>query len=421
MSLLETLGALSVWAYVLIFVAAVAEALPAIGTLVPGHSIVIAGGAAASLGYLNPWVVFAVATVGAVGGDAAAYWMGRSQGRRFLERHGTRFGLTPPRVERSAQVLARNPFVAIVGGRFSAVTRAIVPFVAGCLSFRFGRFSAYNVIGAILWAGSSVLIGFLVGASYHAAEKVVGRFLLVALLALVGLSLAYRLVRLVSPSIRRADAVAFLAAAAGVALFWVAAANVAEGDHLANLDPKAAAFLDAHYTPGLGRLMEGISFLGSGTALWPAGLLAGGMLLWRRRPWQAFLIALVALAEQVSVQLSKALMARVRPDLPHVAAAGFSFPSGHTTAATVVAVLAVWFAAGRPRWQVAWTLGLAALWVALMGTSRMVLRVHYFTDVVGGIGLGLAVAGGVLCAPGMWRGVRARLASRPVKVPLEKA
>jgi undecaprenyl-diphosphatase len=236
----------------------------------------------------------------------------------------------------------------------------------------------------------------------------------------VGLYLAYRLVRLVSPLIRRADALAFLAAAAGIALFWVAAENVSEGDHLASIDPKAAAFLEAHYSPGLQRLMEGISFLGSGTVLWPAGLLAGGILLWRRRPAHAALIAIVALAEQATVQLSKALMARVRPDLPHVAAAGFSFPSGHTTAATVVAVLAVWFAAGRPRWQVLWTLGLAALWVALMGMSRMVLRVHYFTDVVGGVGLGLAVAAGIACAPGMWRGVRARLTTRPVKVPLEQ-
>lgn len=420
MSLLETLGALSVWAYVLIFVAAVAEALPAIGTLVPGHSIVIAGGAAASLGYLNPWVVFAVSTVGAIGGDAAAYWMGRSQGRRFLERHGTRFGLTPPRVERSAQVLARNPFVAIVGGRFSAVTRAIVPFVAGCLSFRFGRFSAYNVIGAILWAGSSVLIGFVVGASYHAAERVVGRFLLVALLALVGLYLAYRLVRLVSPSIRRADAVAFLAAAAGVALLWVAAENVLEGDNLARIDPKAQAFLDASYTPGLGRLMEGVSFLGSGWVLVPAVALAM-LLLWRTRRADAWMVGIAAALEEVAVRIAKSIGARARPDLPHAIAAGFSFPSGHATAATVLAVLLVWLAAGRPRWQVGAAVTGATAWVLLVCLSRMVLRVHYFTDVVGGVGLGLAVAGGVLCAPGMWRGVRARLASKPVKVPLEKA
>jgi len=194
------------------------------------------GGAAASLGYLDPWVVFAVASAGAIAGDFCAYGMGRSKGRGLLERHGARFGLTPSRVGRAQELLRRNPFVAIVGGRFSAVTRAIVPFVAGCLSFRLGRFTAYNLVGGILWAGSSVLLGLLVGTGYHAAEHVLGRLLLAAVLGLAGLYLAYRVVRWVSPLIRRADAVAFLAAAAGVALFWVATENVAEGDNLARLD-----------------------------------------------------------------------------------------------------------------------------------------------------------------------------------------
>jgi undecaprenyl-diphosphatase len=420
MSLLDTLGALSAWAYLLVFVAALAEALPAVGTLVPGHSIVIAAGAAASLGSLNAWVVFAVSTVGAVIGDACAYWIGRSQGRRFLERHGPRFGLTPPRVARSAGLLERNPFVAIVGGRFSAVTRAIVPFVAGCLEYRFGLFSAYNVVGAVLWAGSSVILGYVVGASYHVAAKAFGGVVLVAVLALVGLYLAYRLVRLVSPLIRRRDALAFLAAAAGIALRWVTTANVLEGDHLARIDPKARALLDAHHTAGLGRLMEGVSFLGGGVVL--ALLAVGGiaLLLWRGRRLDALLVAIAAAGEEVAVRVAKALAARAGPDLPHVTAVGFSFPSGHAAAATVLAVLLAWLAAGRPRWQLGLTVALAGAWVLLVGLSQLVLQAHYFTDVVGGIGLGLAVAGGVVCAPGMWRGVRARLATRPIAVPLEK-
>lgn len=413
MSLLETLGALSAWAYVLVLAAAFAEALPAVGTLVPGHTLVIAGGAAASLGYLNPWLVFAVAAVGAVAGDAAAYWVGRAQGRRFLERHGARFGLTPERIERTAQVLRRNPFVAIVGGRFSSVTRAIVPFVAGCLSFRFGRFTLHNVTGAILWAGSSVALGYAVGVGYHAAAKVVGGLLLAALAAGVGLYLAYRLVRLVSPLIRRADAVAFLAAAAGVALFWVAAENVSEGDNLVHLDPKAQALLDAHYTPGLGALMQGVGFLASAWVLVPLAALAV-LLLWRRRRRDAVRVAVVVPALALALEAAKLAVARVRPTLPHAAATGSSFPSGHAASAAALALLLAWLAAGRPRRQAGLALGAGIAWALLVGLSRMVLRVHFLTDVLGGFGLGLAVAGGVACAPAMWTGVRERILTRGV-------
>ena len=59
-----------------------------------------------------------------------------------------------------------------------------MPFVAGCLSFRFGRFSAYNVVGAVLWAGSSVALGYVVGTSYGVLN--IGRRLALAL-ALAGL------------------------------------------------------------------------------------------------------------------------------------------------------------------------------------------------------------------------------------------
>ncbi|HEX2066226.1 MAG TPA: VTT domain-containing protein, partial [Candidatus Thermoplasmatota archaeon] len=333
MPLLEILGELSAWAYLLVFAAALAEALPAIGTLVPGQTFVVAAGAAASAGYLDPWGVLAAATLGAAAGDAGAYWIGHTQGRRFLDRHGARFGLTPPRLERTAALLQRNPFLAIVGGRFSAVTRALVPFVAGSLSFRIGLFMAYNAVGAVLWAGASVALGLAVGTGYHAAERIVGGVMLALVLCAAGLWLAYRVVRWVSPAIRRADAIAFLAAAAGVALFWVAAENVAGGDQMARVDPKAQAFLEARYTPALGSLMQGATFLASGYVLGPAALLAIA-LLWRTRRADVFRIAAAVLLEQGALRIAREAMARPHPDLPHAAAVGYSFPSGPAAAAT---------------------------------------------------------------------------------------
>ena len=70
-----------------------------------------------------------------------------------------------------------------------------------------------------------------------------------------------------------------------------------------------------------------------------------------------------------------------------VTADGFGFPSGHATAATIVwGSLAWWLDVGTRRRRIVG----AAVVVALVALSRVALGVHYVTDVVAGIGLGVA-------------------------------
>ena len=82
---------------------------------------------------------------------------------------------------------------------------------------------------------------------------------------------------------------------------------------------------------------------------------------------------------------------RTRPDvidhLDHVSSA--SYPSGHATSAAVVYLLLAWLA--PPRWRAAaWTL--AATMIILNGFSRIMLGVHWASDIVGGTMLGIAFA-----------------------------
>ncbi|MFI5894600.1 phosphatase PAP2 family protein [Actinoplanes sp. NPDC051513] len=79
------------------------------------------------------------------------------------------------------------------------------------------------------------------------------------------------------------------------------------------------------------------------------------------------------------------LVARPRPADRLVAAAGWSFPSGHTTASAVaaVAVIVVGGRLLRRTWQ-RWALTAAALaWAVAVGVSRVALVVHWPTDVLG--------------------------------------
>jgi undecaprenyl-diphosphatase len=143
--------------------------------------------------------------------------------------------------------------------------------------------------------------------------------------------------------------------------------------------------------------------------------------LLRRRQWPvaAWVFTAVVLVGPLT-SLLKELFGRIRPDFDHGGARldSLSFPSGHSsgiaTLVTVALVLAwpVLAARVRRRWLM---LGVVA--VVLVGLTRMLLGVHYLSDVVGGWALGIAWSLGVALVfralPGDRRALTARDA-RPV-------
>jgi membrane-associated phospholipid phosphatase len=123
-----------------------------------------------------------------------------------------------------------------------------------------------------------------------------------------------------------------------------------------------------------------------------AVLAAGGLLLLRRRRL-ATVVAVARLGELVCESVAKVLVARARPDLVHplTTATGASYPSGHAagSVATYGAVALV-AATVLARPTARWVLGAVAVFVVAVGVSRVVLGVHFPTDVLGGMALGVA-------------------------------
>lgn len=83
-SLVQFAAAHAGWAYLALFLAALLEAVPVVGSLVPGSTVILALSALIPGGELNPFGVLASAIAGAAIGDGAAYWTGRRAQRRIL-------------------------------------------------------------------------------------------------------------------------------------------------------------------------------------------------------------------------------------------------------------------------------------------------------------------------------------------------
>ena len=153
------------------------------------------------------------------------------------------------------------------------------------------------------------------------------------------------------------------------------------------IDDRAASFVVAHREPWLTNILERVTWLGSLAVLVPL-LLVAGIALWRSRGTTAPLLILMATVAG-STLLSNAIklaVARDRPADGLVEAAGHAFPSGHATASAACwLALAVVLAGHDPsRRRRAALLAVALAVITLVGLSRVYLRAHEATDVLGG-------------------------------------
>lgn len=164
-------------------------------------------------------------------------------------------------------------------------------------------------------------------------------------------------------------------------------------------------WIHAHTTPGLLHLSTVLHVLGGPEVMGTVFVLVTAALWFRERAQALF--ALCALGGSVVLNaLMKLVFHRPRPELwPRaVVENGASFPSGHS-----MFTAALWSVAALLLWRTPWrwpVLGLGGAYCLLMGGSRLVLGVHYPTDVLAGLLTGLAWVYGVwalLGCPGSLR------------------
>jgi membrane-associated phospholipid phosphatase len=185
---------------------------------------------------------------------------------------------------------------------------------------------------------------------------------------------------------------------ASLALFMLIAEDVLDGGGLVSHDEAVLRWFVDHRTDWMINVARVVSTVGGFVSLLGLGITLA-LWLWWRRCHLAIAIAPVLsllLAGLASV-VAKAAFGRVRPPISfhEVHVTSPAFPSGHATdaagfflAAAFVLALSV---AHRRRTQLL-LIGIAVLLAGLVGLSRLVLAVHWLSDVVAGWALGTTIA-----------------------------
>ena len=169
------------WSYWIILLAAMLDASPLFGLLVPGQIFVITGGFLAKTGVLKIDDVIFVSALGAIIGDFIGYLLGKEYGYSFVARFGKYFFFKKEHFEKVKRLMNHHTGKTLIVGRFNSLARSFAPFIAGSTNVSFLKFSIYNIIGGISWAISFVMIGYVSGKSYEIASQYVGKFIFIAI------------------------------------------------------------------------------------------------------------------------------------------------------------------------------------------------------------------------------------------------
>ena len=193
---------------------------------------------------------------------------------------------------------------------------------------------------------------------------------------------------------RRLGIQALLSAAFAVfasVAFLEIADEMGTDEDLGQFDIALSAALSRHASDEQLQTFALITDLGDKVFLMPLVAVVALLLLWRRRVFTAAAwVVACALGGLLNVAL-KAIFERSRPEFVHTFATadGWSFPSGHSSGAIIVYGLLGYLAVlHTPRSFHIPSAAIAMTLVVCVGLSRVILQVHYFSDVLAGYAFG---------------------------------
>ncbi|MDR2281742.1 MAG: VTT domain-containing protein [Sphingobacterium sp.] len=154
--------------YLLLFIV-FAETGIMIGFFLPGDPLLFIAGMIVSNMTLSPgaelptllsWIL--LISLSAVLGNFLGYWCGKVFGNRIMGMKDTWF-FKRHYIVKAQEFYEKRGGGAIVLARFLPVVRTFAPIVAGIVNMDFKKFVIYNILGAVIWAGSLMTLGYLLG------------------------------------------------------------------------------------------------------------------------------------------------------------------------------------------------------------------------------------------------------------------
>ena len=177
------------WVYALLFLIVFVETGLVVMPFLPGDSLLFIVGALCGAELLSLPLAMGVLIAAALMGDQTNYTLGRYFGPKVFQWENSRF-FNRTAFDKAHAFYERYGGITIVLARFMPFIRTFVPFVAGVAEMTRSKFTAYNVIGGLIWVGGLLLAGYFFGnlpfVQTHLSKIIWALILVPGLVAIIG-------------------------------------------------------------------------------------------------------------------------------------------------------------------------------------------------------------------------------------------
>ncbi len=150
------------WVYVLLFIIVFTETGVVVMPFLPGDSLLFITGTLCGVGLISLPIAIGVLLAAAILGDQCNYTIGRYFGPKVFQWEDSKF-FNKKAFDKAHNFYETYGGVTIILARFMPFIRTFVPFVAGVAEMTRGKFTLYNVVGAIIWVVGLCLAGYFFG------------------------------------------------------------------------------------------------------------------------------------------------------------------------------------------------------------------------------------------------------------------
>ena len=133
-----------------------------VGFFLPGDSLLITAGLFAARGDFDYAMLLLALIPAAIIGNATGYYIGHRTGMTLYSRPDSLL-FRREHLQMTREYYEKHGGKTIITAQFIPILRTFAPVVAGVGEMGYRQFATYNVVGAILWVGSMLTAGYMLG------------------------------------------------------------------------------------------------------------------------------------------------------------------------------------------------------------------------------------------------------------------
>lgn len=403
------------------------ESLALAGIVVPGVLLlfllaVLAGNLSTPL-----WEVLTAGFIGATLGDGLSFYLGHFF-KQSLRQYWP-FSRYPTALKLGEDFFSKHGGKSVIIGRFIGPIRPVLPLIAGMLGMSQIRFLSFNIFSALAWAPFYLLPGYLTGTAAHSSLSKLAlpeHFYLVLTIFIATLTVTAFIFCYLNLALQQEKsfyqwvarkkqhaiftrqiwvfltryhahqrefplASLTLFILSGL-LFWLWSLLTLQTELLQSLDQFMLSFASNVRSAPVDAVLVSFTLLGDERFLYASFTIFAGALFIQKRPIAALHLVIAGLSTAAITHALKYGFAVPRPEFVYYAPTSFAYPSGHSSGAAILYGLVASFIAQEKaqtqRWKVYFAFGIP---ISLIALSRVLLGVHWLSDIIGGILLGLSL------------------------------